>query len=97
MADIPESIDVRRSDGYVRIEKRFVWLTVQRSGYPTVKVVIGERRASQLWAQSRSHSIVWLDAKHTSDQGEHHAHVEARDGLQGEGTKGCFVPPSGSL
>jgi hypothetical protein len=25
MADIPESIDVRRSDGSMRIEKRFVW------------------------------------------------------------------------
>jgi hypothetical protein len=30
-----------------------VWYTVQRSGYPIVKVVIGERRANQLWAQSR--------------------------------------------
>ena len=53
MADIPESIDVQRSDGYVRIEKRFVWSTVQRSGYPTVKVVNGRRRANQLRAQSR--------------------------------------------
>jgi len=25
MADISESIDVRRSDGSMRIEKRFVW------------------------------------------------------------------------
>ena len=58
MADISESIDVRRSDGSMRIEKRFVWSTVQRSGYPTTKVVIGGCRANHMRAQSRSHSIV---------------------------------------
>ena len=40
---------------------------------------------------------VWLNTDHTSDQGEHRAHVEARDGLQEEERKGYFVPPSGSL
>ncbi len=53
MADISESEDVWRSDGSRTIGKRFVWQTVQRSGYPTVKVVVGELRANQLWAQSR--------------------------------------------
>ncbi len=53
MADIPESINVRRSDCSMWIEKPFVWYTVQRSGYPTVKIVIRERRANQLRAQSR--------------------------------------------
>ena len=53
MADISESADVWRSEGPGTIGKRFVWLTVQRSGYPTVKVVVGERRANQLRAQSR--------------------------------------------
>ncbi len=97
MADILESIDVQRSDGLMRIEKRFVWYTVQWSGYPTVKVVIGERRATNFGLSLKSHSIVLLNADHTSDQGEHRAHVEASDGLQEEGKRGCFIPPSGSL
>ena len=92
MADILESIDVRRTDGSMRIEKRFVWWTVQRSGYPTSKVVIGECRANHMRAQSREPLNCRLDAEHTSDHGGCCAHVESTRRATGGGDEGMLRP-----
>jgi hypothetical protein len=46
MTDILGLIGVAPSDGSTTNSKRFVWSTVQQSGYPAAKVVIGGRGAN---------------------------------------------------
>ena len=88
MADISGSIGVAPSDGSMVIRKRFVWWTVQRSGYPTAKVVIGGHGANQLRAQSWEPLDCWLDLDHTSAHGERRAHVGNMRRATGGGDEG---------
>ena len=88
MADILGSISVAPSDGSTAIRKRFVWWTVQRSGYPTAKAVIGGHRANQLRAQSREPLDCRLDLDHTSAHGKLCAHVGNTRRATGGGTEG---------
>ena len=66
MTDILESIGLAPSDGSTAIRNGFVWQTVQWSGYPTAKVVIGGHRANHLQAQSQEPHNCWLDFDHAS-------------------------------
>jgi len=88
MADILGSIGVAPSDGSAAIRKRFVWWTVQRSGSPTAKVVIGGHRSNQLRAQSWEPLDCRLDLDHTSAHGECCAHVGNTRQATGGGDKG---------
>ena len=92
IADILGLIGVAPSDGSTAMRKRFVRWTVQRSGYPTVKVVIGGYRANQLRAQSWEPLDCWLDLDHTSAHKKRCAHVGTPDGLREKGMKGSLVP-----
>ena len=97
MADISGLIGVAPSDSSMAIRKRFVWWTVQRSGFPTAKVVIGGHIANQLRAQSWEPLDCRLDLDHTSAHGERCAHVGNARWVTGGGGEGklrsALVPP----